>query len=174
MGRFTHGNVVVWGTEESCLVLDCKEGDTEEEISLYVRWRNPVDSAFLTMTLQYCRSSEYVQPEGEDRKQSTRYHSAVHSTVQYSTQYRYREDQLQPPDAEVAATVESFSLHPSYVARDLLGTDVAVLRLKQAVQFSHKVRPICLPSDPEETHDNKEQCFKKVHPKDRNHGEGPY
>ena len=97
-----------------------------------------------------------------------------YSTVQYSTQYRYREDQLQPPDAEVAATVESFSLHPSYVARDLLGTDVAVLRLKQALQFSHKVRPICLPSDPEETHDNKEQCFKKVHPKDRNHGEGPY
>ena len=53
VGRFTHGNVVVWGTEESCLVLDCKEVDTEEEISLYVRWRNPVDGAFLTMTLQY-------------------------------------------------------------------------------------------------------------------------
>ena len=37
VGRFTHGNVVVWGTEESCLVVDCREGDTEEEISLYVR-----------------------------------------------------------------------------------------------------------------------------------------
>ena len=37
VGRFTHGNVVVWGTEESCLVVDCREGDSEEEISLYVR-----------------------------------------------------------------------------------------------------------------------------------------
>ena len=49
VGRFTHGNVVVWGTEESCLVLDCKEGESEEEISLYVRWRNPVDGAFFTL-----------------------------------------------------------------------------------------------------------------------------
>ena len=115
--------------------------------------------------VQYSTVKNTVQVQGGP--------AAVHSTVQYSTQYRYREDQLQPPDAEVAATVESFSLHPSYVARDLLGTDVAVLRLKQAVQFSHKVRPICLPSDPEETHDNQE-CFKKFHPKVGNHGEGPY
>ena len=52
--------------------------------------------------------------------------------------------------------METITLHPSYVARDLLGTDVAVLRLKQAVQYSDKVKPVCLPSDPEETHDNQE------------------
>ena len=48
----------------------------------------------------------------------------------------------------VVANVSDYTLHPTWETLDLLGSDVAVLTLTSPVQYSDKVKPICLPSNP--------------------------
>ena len=48
----------------------------------------------------------------------------------------------------VLTTVSDYTLHPTWETLDLLGADVAVLTLTSPVQYSDKVKPICLPSNP--------------------------
>ena len=51
-------------------------------------------------------------------------------------------------DAHIIAKVSDYVLHPKYETLDLAGSDVAVLTLTSPVQYSDKVKPICLPSNP--------------------------
>ena len=53
-------------------------------------------------------------------------------------------------DAHIIAKVSDYVLHPTYEYEtlDLAGSDVAVLTLTSPVQYSDKVKPICLPSNP--------------------------
>ena len=51
-------------------------------------------------------------------------------------------------DPPVLANVSDYTLHPAWETLDLLGADVAVLTLTSPVQYSNKVKPICLPSNP--------------------------
>ena len=48
----------------------------------------------------------------------------------------------------VFTTVSDYTLHPTWETLDMLGSDVAVLTLTSPVQYSDKVKPICLPSNP--------------------------
>ena len=48
----------------------------------------------------------------------------------------------------VVANVSHYTVHPTWETHDMLGADVAVLTLTSPVQYSDKVKPICLPSNP--------------------------
>ena len=48
----------------------------------------------------------------------------------------------------VVANVSHYTVHPTWETQDMLGADVAVLTLTSPVQYSDKVKPICLPSNP--------------------------
>ena len=48
----------------------------------------------------------------------------------------------------VVANVSHYTVHPTWETQDMLGADVAVLTLTSPVQYSNKVKPICLPSNP--------------------------
>ena len=48
----------------------------------------------------------------------------------------------------VVANVSDYTLHPTWETLDLLGADIAVVTLSSPVQYSDKVKPICLPSNP--------------------------
>ena len=48
----------------------------------------------------------------------------------------------------VLANVSDYTVHPTWETHDMLGSDVAVLTLTSPVQYSDKVKPICLPSNP--------------------------
>ena len=51
-------------------------------------------------------------------------------------------------------------LHPSFnddtYLKDFNGSDVAVLALASPVQYSHKIKPVCLPSNPGQDYGNKD------------------
>ena len=51
-------------------------------------------------------------------------------------------------DAHIIANVSDYALHPTWETLDMLGSDLAVLTLTSPVQYSDKVKPICLPSNP--------------------------
>ena len=51
-------------------------------------------------------------------------------------------------DAHIIANVSDYTLHPTWETLDLLGADIAVVTLSSPVQYSDKVKPICLPSNP--------------------------
>ena len=50
--------------------------------------------------------------------------------------------------AHIIANVSDYALHPTWETQDLMGSDLAVLTLTSPVQYSDKVKPICLPSNP--------------------------
>ena len=51
-------------------------------------------------------------------------------------------------EAHILSNVSDYVLHPTWETQDMLGSDVAVLTLTSPVQYSDKVKPICLPSNP--------------------------
>ena len=51
-------------------------------------------------------------------------------------------------EAHILSNVSDYVLHPTWETHDMLGSDVAVLTLTSPVQYSDKVKPICLPSNP--------------------------
>ena len=51
-------------------------------------------------------------------------------------------------DAHFFANVSYYTLHPTWETLDMLGSDLAMLTLTSPVQYSDKVKPICLPSNP--------------------------
>ena len=51
-------------------------------------------------------------------------------------------------EAHILSNVSDYVLHPTWESLDMLGSDVAVLTLTSPVQYSDKVKPICLPSNP--------------------------
>ena len=57
-----------------------------------------------------------------------------------------------PHPQHVVANVTKVHLHPSYDDHDFTwnfnGSDVAVLTLASPVQYSHKIKPVCLPYSP--------------------------
>ena len=57
-----------------------------------------------------------------------------------------------PHPQHVVANVTKIHLHPSYDDRyfncNFNGSDVAVVTLASPVQYSHKIKPVCLPSSP--------------------------
>ena len=64
---------------------------------------------------------------------------------------------LQPQ--HVAVEVVKIDLHPSYkdtFIKDKNGSDVAVLTLAARVQYSYKIKPICLPASPSQDYGNKD------------------
>ena len=58
-------------------------------------------------------------------------------------------------DAHIITNVSDYVLHPTYETLDLMGSDVAVLTLTSPVQYSDKVKPICLPSNPGQNYEGK-------------------
>ena len=65
-----------------------------------------------------------------------------------------------PHPQHVVANVTKIHLHPSYDERYFTvtfnGSDVAVLTLASPVQYSHKIKPVCLPSNPGHDYGNKD------------------
>ena len=50
------------------------------------------------------------------------------------------------------ARVSNMTVHPSYLDQDLLGHNVAVLTLSSPVLYSREIKPICLPSNPDQNY----------------------
>ena len=65
-----------------------------------------------------------------------------------------------PHPQHVAVNVTRIQLHPSFnddtYLKDFNGSDVAVLTLASPVQYSHKIKPVCLPSNPGHDYGNKD------------------
>ena len=65
-----------------------------------------------------------------------------------------------PHPQHVVANVTKVHLHPSYdeqyFTSNFNGSDVALLTLASPVQYSHKIKPVCLPSNPGQNYGGKD------------------
>ena len=65
-----------------------------------------------------------------------------------------------PHPQHVVANVTKIHLHPSYdeqyFTSNFNGSDVALLTLASPVQYSHKIKPVCLPSNPGQNYGGKD------------------
>jgi len=56
---------------------------------------------------------------------------------------------------EITARVSKIDIHPDWTGLLSQAPDAAILTLTQPIEFSDKIRPVCLPSDPSVTFQNK-------------------
>ncbi|XP_002414937.3 chymotrypsinogen A [Ixodes scapularis] len=85
----------------------------------------------------------------DDRHVITAAHCAVIPTARNMTVHLGSHQRTVKDDSEVHIAVEDICVHPGFLNDKSAGrtTDIAILRLRQKVNFTETIRPVCLPEN---------------------------